>query len=312
MSGRILVTPRSLSNGGHPAMQPLIDAGFELVFPAPGATPSEADLIAAIPNCVGWLCGVEKVSADVIDAADALRVISRNGTGVDNLPMTALAARGIAIARAEGANARGVAELALTLALSGLRDVVATHEGMKTGAWPRRIGREMAGAQVGVVGLGAIGASFASFCLALGAQVRGYDPFAPEDRITAANFVRVDLAASLENADVVSLHAPMPTDGTPLVGAALLDRLAFGAVLVNTARAGLVDEVALLAALDSGQISTYATDVFDTEPPQPSALLAHPRVILTSHIGGFTNESVARATSVAVANLLNGLGVHAH
>lgn len=311
MSGRILITPRSLSKGGHPAMQPLTDAGFELVFPAPGATPTEEQLIEAVPGCVGWLAGVEKVTPAVITAANALRVISRNGTGVDNLPMPVLEGRGIAVVRAEGANARGVAELALALALAGLRDLVPTNDGMKQGDWPRRIGREMAGARVGVVGLGAIGAGFARFCLALGAQVRGFDPFAPTDRITDPAFSRTDLPGALEGADVVSLHAPMPTDGQPLIGADLLARLAPRAVLVNTARAGLVEAQALIAALDAGGVSTYATDVFETEPPEPSPLLSHPRVILTSHIGGFTTESVERATSVAVANLLQALHAHA-
>lgn len=307
MKERILVTPRSLSLGGHPALQPLTDAGFALVFPAPGATPTEAQLIAAVPGCTGWLAGVEKVTPAVIAAADALRVISRNGTGVDNLPLPALAARGITVARAEGANARGVAELALTLALAGLREVVPTNDGMKQGVWPRRIGREMAGARVAVVGLGAIGAGFARFCLALGAQVRGFDPFAAADRITDPGFVRGDLAAVLDGAEVVSLHAPMPGDGRPLIDADLLARLAPGAVLVNTARAGLVDPPALIAALDAGRLGTYATDVFETEPPEPSPLLSHPRVILTSHIGGFTTASVERATSVAVAHLLQAL-----
>jgi len=311
MSGRILITPRSLSKGGHPALAPLTEAGFELVFPAPGATPTEAQLVAALPGAVGWLAGVEKVSEAAIGAADSLRAISRNGTGIDNLPLTLLQERGIAVTRAEGANARGVAELALTLALAGLRDVVPTHQGMKQGDWPRRIGREMAGARVGVVGLGAIGASFARFCLALGAAVGGYDPYAPADRLTDPNFRRTDLARALDGAHVVSLHAPMPADGRPLIGADLLARLAPGAVLVNTARAGLIETDALLAALDRGQVGTYATDVFETEPPEPSPLLAHPRVILTSHIGGFTTESVERATTDAVTNLLKALQVHA-
>ena len=311
MSGRILITPRSLSRDGHPAMQPLIDAGFELVMPAPGATPSEAQLLAAVPGCVGWLAGVEPVSPAVIAAANRLRAISGNGTGVDNLPMAALEARGIAVMRAEGANARGVAELALTLALAGMRDVVPTHQGMKQGDWPRRIGREMDRARVGVVGLGAIGTQFSRFCLALGAEVRGFDPFAPPDRITDPGFLRTDLETALSGAHLVSLHAPMPADGAPLIGADLLAGLAPGAVLVNTARAGLLETPALIAALDSGQVGTYATDVFETEPPEPSQLLAHPRVILTSHIGGFTTESVERATVAAVANLMTALHVHA-
>jgi D-3-phosphoglycerate dehydrogenase / 2-oxoglutarate reductase len=312
MTGRILITPRSLSQGGHPGLQPLVDAGFELVFPAPGATPTEADLLAAVPGSVGWLAGVEPISEAVIEAADTLRVISRNGTGVDNLPMAAVEARQIAVKRAEGTNARGVAELALALTLAGLRDIVPTHNGIAAGGWPRRIGRELKEAEVAVIGLGAIGAGFARFALALGARVRGYDPFAPADRIEDAGFRRCDLAEALAGADVVSLHAPMPADGQPMIGAGEIATLAPGAVVVNTARAGLIDEAAMVAALDAGQIGAYATDVFATEPPVPSPLIAHPRVILTSHIGGFTSESVDRTTRRAVDNILDVLLVHAH
>lgn len=312
MKGRILITPRSLSKGGHPGLQPLVDAGFDLVFPTPGATPGEADLIAALPGCDGWLAGVEPVSEAVIGAADRLRVISRNGTGVDNLPMPAVEARQIAVKRAEGTNARGVSELALALTLAGLRDIVATHSGVAAGGWPRRIGRELQGSEVAVIGLGAIGAGYAEFALALGANVRGFDPFAPADRVAHAAFRRCDLAEALAGADVVSLHAPMPADGAPVLGAAAIATLAPGAVVVNTARAGLVDAEAMLAALEAGHVGTYATDVFETEPPKPSPLLAHSRVILTSHIGGFTAESVDRTTDRAVENLLSVLQVHAH
>jgi phosphoglycerate dehydrogenase-like enzyme len=279
-------------------------------MPSPGKTPSEADLISALPGCVGWIAGVEPVSDKAINAASELRVISRNGTGVDNLPMPVLEARKIKVCRAQATNARGVAELAFTMAMAGLRRVVPTHCGVKDGAWPREIGREMQGARIGVVGLGAIGAEFAGFCLALGAHVRGYDPFAAQDVIQHANFERVDLDDVFHGADVVSLHAPMPQDGRALVHATHLSAMARGGVLVNTARAGLVDDEALLKALNDDNLGTYATDVFDVEPPKPSPILAHPDVILTSHIGGFTKESVERSTQRAVQNLLEALGDH--
>lgn len=309
---RIMITPRSLSLGGHPALKPLEEAGFELVMPAPGATPNEEQLLKAVQDCVGWLAGVEPVSEAVIAAATELRVISRNGTGVDNLPLDALKQRGIELRRAEGTNARGVSELALTLALVGLRDIVPTHAGMREGAWPRRIGSEISDARVGVIGLGAIGAGFAEMCLALGAHVQGYDPFAPEDRILHQAFSRCNFDEALRGANVVSLHAPMPADGRPLLDGRALSLLAPGAVVVNTARAGLVDDDAMLAALDSGQVGTYATDVFNTEPPAPSPLLSHKRVVTTTHIGGFTSASVDRSTQRAVDNLLDVLVSHAH
>lgn len=307
----ILVTPRSLSKGGHPALAPLVEAGFDLVMPTPGEIPDEEALIAALPGCVGWLAGVEPVSERVLEAADRLKVISRNGTGVDNLPLLAMEARDIELRRADGSNARGVAELALALTLAGMRQILWTHEGMRGGAWPRRIGREIAGSTIGVVGFGAIGSTFARLCLDLGARVIAYDPFANDDRLVHPHLSRGTLEEVLTAVDAVSLHAPMPEDGTPILSRKRLQAMTPGTVVVNTARAGLVDDVAMLEALEVEIISCYATDVFATEPPGPSALLAHPRVMLTSHIGGFTTASVERSTTRAVANLLEVLAKHA-
>jgi phosphoglycerate dehydrogenase-like enzyme len=311
MSNRILITPRSLSSGGHPGLMPLTEAGYELVFAAVGSMPTEADLLAAIPGCVGWLAGVEPVSTQVIAAADKLRVISRNGTGIDNLPVEILAAKNIAVCRAEGTNARGVAELALALSLTAMRRIVPTHQALVNGKWSRWIGREMQGARVAVIGLGAIGAQFAGFALGLGADVNGFDPFAAPDRVLHDRFARTSLVDAIRDANLVSLHAPLPVDGRPLLGSALLATLAPGAVVVNTARAGLVDADAMLAALASDQVGCYATDVFETEPPEPSPVLLHPHVLLTSHIGGYTVESVDRTTRAAVENMLEVLTRHA-
>jgi phosphoglycerate dehydrogenase-like enzyme len=308
---RILVTPRSLSEGGHPALRRLEEAGFELVTPTPGAVPDEAALIAAVPGCLGWIAGVEPVSDRVIGAAHDLRVISRNGSGVDNLPLRTLEARGIVLRRADGANARSVAELSLALLLGGLRRVVETHEGIRAGQWPRLTGREIAGATVGVVGLGAVGAAVAELCLALGATVLGHDPFAPQDRVDHPKFRRTDLVEAVTAADAISLHVPMPENGRALLDAALLGALRPGTVLVNTARAGLVEEAALLDALKAGRLACYATDVFDPEPPPPSTLTSHPRVVLTSHIGAFTDAAVERSTIRAIDNLLEALGASA-
>lgn len=306
-AGRILITPRSLSSGVHPALQPLRDAGYELVCPSPGETPDEATLIEAVGDCIGWLAGVEPVSEAVIDAAVKMKAISRNGSGVDNFPIEALEKRGITFHRAEAVNARGVSELALALTLAGLRNIVATDAGMKSGDWPRRIGHEIDGAEIAVVGLGAIGGAFSDSCLKLGAYVRGFDPFAPDIHGDHPNFRRGSMQETLHGARVLSLHAPMLKHGPPLIGAPEIDLLAPDAVVVNTARAGLVDKTAMLKALESGHVGTYATDVFEAEPPTLDPLLAHPRVVMTSHIGGFTVGSVRKSAGLAVENLLKAL-----
>ncbi|NAZ36350.1 oxidoreductase [Rubellimicrobium sp. CFH 75288] len=304
----MLVTPRSLSAGDHPALRPLREAGYRLVRPAPGRMPQRDELMRSLPGCVGWLCGIEPVDAGVIAAADALRIISRNGTGIDNLPLAALAERGIVVRRAEAANARGVAELALLLILAGLRQMVECHEGVRQGQWPRPLGREIETATIGIVGLGAVGSRLADMVLALGASVLAHDPLAPPDRVRHPRLRRTSLEETVAAADAVTLHVPRPPAGEPLMTAAMVARMKPGAVLVNTARAGLVDEGAVLRSLQDGRLRAYAVDAFATEPPPLAPLLLHPRTILTPHLGGLTVESVGRAASVAVANLLEELG----
>ncbi len=305
MSGpRVLITPRSLTQAGLDAvaeLAPLRDAGFTLVAGPAGRVPTEAELLALVPGCVGWLAGVERIGERVLAAAGGLRVISRNGSGTDAVDMAAAARAGIRVERAAGANAQGVAELALALALAGLRHVPWSAAAVRAGGWERHRGRELDECRVGVVGLGAIGGRVAGLFSTLGAEVVASDPVV--DPVSAPVPI-VGLAALLATSDVVTLHAPPPADGRPLLDAALLAGVRGGAVLVNTSRAALVDDAAVLAALDDGRLAAYAVDAFDTEPPELTALLRHERVLATPHVGGFTDGSVRRATAQAVDNLL--------
>lgn len=304
---RILVTPRSLTSATHPLVERLRAEGHEIVMPAPGKLPDEEDLLALVPGVTGWLAGVEKISPRVIAAAGSLRAISRNGTGTDNLPIDTLLARKIAVRIAAGANAAGVAELAIGLIFAALRQIPLCDAGIKQGSWPRRIGAEIRGRKVGVVGCGAIGAEVARLAAALGAEVLAYDPQRPAVSVEAGSLRWVEISGMLAEADVVTLHCPAPADGRPLLGATEFAAMRRGAVVINTARSSLVDEVALLEALEDGRLGCYATDVFEEEPPASLALAGHAGVIATSHIGGFTRESVDRATEVAIANLMDAL-----
>ncbi|MGJ4859262.1 phosphoglycerate dehydrogenase [Labrys sp. La1] len=304
---RILVTPRSLTSTAHPLVERLRTEGHEIVMPAPGKLPDEEDLLALVPGVTGWLAGVEKISPRVIAEAGSLRAISRNGTGTDNLPIDTLLARKIAVRIAAGANAAGVAELAIGLIFAALRQIPLCDAGIKQGTWPRRIGVEIRGRKVGVVGCGAIGAEVARLAAALGAEILAYDPQRPAVNVEANSLRWVEISDMLAEADVVTLHCPAPADGRPLLGASEFAAMRRGAVLVNTARSSLVDEKGLRQALEDGHIGCYATDVFEEEPPANLGLAGHPRVIATSHIGGFTQESVDRAAEVAIANLMDAL-----
>lgn len=307
MAEKILITPRSLTKDGHPDLDRLRSAGYELVLSSPGKQPTEDELLTLLPDCAGYLAGVEPVSARVLEAAGKLRVISRNGTGIDNIDLAAAQRRGIRICRAEGANAQGVAELAIGLMLGLARWIPFSDHHLKAGDWQRRKGIELLGKTLGVVGCGRIGRLVASMGVGLGMNVLGYDvmpdpAFRPSERFCFASLDEV-----LTRSHVITLHCPAPSDGQPLIDAAALAKMSKGVLLINTARYDLVDAAALAFAIQTGQVAGAAIDVFDREPPVGNPLVANDRVIATPHVGSFTDESVDRAVEVAVTNLLTYL-----
>jgi D-3-phosphoglycerate dehydrogenase / 2-oxoglutarate reductase len=308
---RILVTPRSVTSEGHPALERLARAGFEIVMPPAGKMPAASDLKQLLPGCVGWLAGVEPITDDVLSAASDLRVISRNGTGIDAIDLESARRRGIEIRRADGANARGVAELAIGMILALARSLPFSDAAIKGGGWSRRKGFELEGKTLGVVGYGKIGRIVAALARGLGMQVVGHDPFAEQsDQSLDAplvHLVKLDDLFALSH--VITLHCPPPADGRPLVDARRLGLAKPGVKIVNTARHELVDIPALVAAIERGHVAGAALDVFDAEPPVERSHLASDRILATPHIGGFTDESVDRAVDVAVTNLLEALSL---
>ncbi|WP_220700705.1 NAD(P)-dependent oxidoreductase [Mycetocola tolaasinivorans] len=307
MPGKILVTPRSLTAENvatHPLLEPLRAAGYEIVAGPAGRQPEPAELRELVADIEGWVAGVEPIDAETLAAAPHLRVISRNGAGADAIDLAAASARGIRVETARGANARGVAELALGLILGSLRQIPAANSLLHDGGWARARGREVAEVTVGIVGFGAIGRHVASTILQLGGRVVAYDPFVTED---TEGVELVNLPTLFRESNVVTLHAPPPADGTPLVGRDLLALMPAGSVLINTARSALVDHAAVLDAYADGTLISYAVDAFATEPPELDATLSHPHTLLTPHIGAFTGASTQRAAEAAVENLLAAL-----
>jgi phosphoglycerate dehydrogenase-like enzyme len=250
--------------------------------------------------------GDADVTAADLAAATKLRVIGRSGVGVDRVDVEAARARGIPVVVTPGANARAVAEGALTLALALLKRLPELGAAVVSRDWDARDRlevRDAAGATLGIVGFGRIGRELAELGRGLGMHVLAHDPLV-EDAITP-------LDALFENADVVSLHAPLTPETRGLVGPELLARAKPGLVLVNTARGGLVTSLDdLLAALESGRLGGVGLDVFDEEPPDPThPLFAHPRVLATPHALGQTiraREDVFRAMAEGVAAALRG------
>jgi D-3-phosphoglycerate dehydrogenase / 2-oxoglutarate reductase len=301
---KILVTPRSLTRAPHPGLDLLRSEGYEVVIVRPGEQPTEQELLDVLPDCVGYLAGVEPVSARVLSAAGHLVAISRNGVGIDNIDADAARQAGIQILITPGANSEGVAELAIGLMFALLRALPASDRIIKGGGWTRELGFELKGRTLGVVGCGNIGRRVTELALGIGMVVFGYDPY-PYEGFSPAGFTWADMDTLLSEAHIVTLHSP--ASGKPIIDTDAVNRMRDGAYLVNTARAGLVDADAVVSALERGQLSGYAVDAYDTEPPADLGLAGHPRVIATPHIGGYTQESVQRSAMGAARNLLDAL-----
>ena len=301
---KILVTPRSLTRDGDPALHLLTREGFEIVFSIPGNMPQEDELIRLLPGCVGYLAGVEPITAAVLESAADLKVISRNGTGINTIDLQAAQRLNIKIMRAEGANARGVAELTVGVILGLIRSIPFSDARMKRERWERRKGLELQGRTLGLIGCGKIGQLVSRLALAFGMDVLAYDALPDQRFAPGPNFRFATLEEVLADSDIISFHCPEQAEGRAILNRERLVRLKPGVFVVNTARASLIDETAMLEVLHEGQVAGLALDVYDREPPAVSPLLSDDRVITTPHIGGYTVESVSRATLAAVENLL--------
>ncbi|GAB4391093.1 MAG: hypothetical protein Tsb0032_01150 [Kiloniellaceae bacterium] len=246
-----------------------------------------------------------QVTAEVLAAGPRLVAVGRLGVGLDNIDLAACEARGVKVFPATGANDQAVAEYVIAATLMLLRGAYHAGEAMLAGTWPRQTlmaGREAAGKTLGLVGFGAISRQVAQRARALGMTVAACDPFVAADDPAWREVSRhATLESLLAAADVVSLHVPL-TEGTRnLLDARALAALKPGAVVINTARGGVVDEAALAESLKAGQLGGAALDVFDGEPlsAEAAAIFAGlPNVILTPHIAGLSQEANIRVSSL--------------
>lgn len=279
-------------------------AGHDVVYA--GKTPTEEDLVALCRthDPAAIIVRYGKVGAAVMDAAPALKVISKHGSGTDTIDKVAAKVRGIEVVAAVGANAAAVAEQALALLLACAKSVVALDARMHAGHWDKAVHKslELGGRTVGLVGLGAIGLRFARMADALGMRVIGFDPFAKN---LPAYVQSVDLATIWRESDAISLHCPLTEENRKLLNADTLAQCKRGVIVVNTARGGLIDEDALLAAVRSGQVASAGLDSFAVEP----MVAGHPfqgekNILLSPHIGGVTSDAYVNMGVAAAQNLL--------
>ncbi len=243
-----------------------------------------------------------RVDATLLEHGPGLRVVGRLGVGLDNIDLDACRTRGIEVIPATGANARAVAEYVVCTAMMLLRGTYLSSAKVAAGEWPRAAlssGRELSGKTLGLVGFGGIGRLTAELAAAWGMHAIAYDPHFKPDALADTAATLVDLDTLLRRADVVSLHIPLNPDTRGLFARERLAAMQPGAVLINTARGGIVDEAALAALLEEGHLGGAALDVYENEPlAGDSPLAGAPNLILTPHIAGVTAESNQRVSAM--------------
>ena len=299
MSGRVLVA------------EPLSETGLAVLKAAGLAADVRTDLtrealLAAIGDYDALVVrSATQVDEELLAAGKKLRVVGRAGVGLDNVDVKAATDRGVLVVNAPSGNVVSAAEHAIAL----LRRIPEAQASLKAGEWKRTkfVGTELQGKTIGLVGLGQVGSRVAARLRPWNVRLLAFDPFVTPARAAELGVEPVPLDDLLAQSDVVSLHAPGGAETKHLLGPMQFEKMKKGAILVNCARGALVDEAALVEALDSGKLGGAALDVFSVEPPKDFTLMKHPKVLCTPHLGASTVEAQDRVAVETVEMLSEAL-----
>jgi len=302
---QILVTPTSYARNDPNLRTKLESEVGQVDFNTTGRPLSASDLLERISNYDGYIAGLDAIDRSVIEAAERLKVIARYGVGVDNVDLDAAREKGIVVTNTPGANSVSVAELAVGLILSLARKIPTAVKATKAGEWPRTSGLTLEGKVISLLGFGAIAKYVARRLSGFDCTVLAYHP---SFNVAAAEALGVQLRQPEEiirEADFLSLHLPLLPETRGMVNAEFLSQMKPEAFLINTSRGELIDEAALLEALQNGKLQGAALDAFIQQPPgADNPLLALPQVIATPHMGAHTDGAINAMGWAALSDCL--------
>ena len=291
MSKPVVLVCETLSDATYAVLGDTVDIRF-----CNGA--DAAELLAAVPDAAALLIrSATNVTAEVIASAPNLKVVARAGVGLDNVDVPAATAAGVMVVNAPTSNITSVAELTIGLMLAVARNIASASSVLKSGTWAKSkySGFEIDGKTIGIVGLGRIGSLVAARLKAFGVELIAYDPFATTETATKLGVQLVPLDELLGASDYITIHLPKTPETTGIIGADALTKVKPGVRIINTSRGGLVDEVALAAAIADGRVAGAGLDVFAIEPCTDSPLFAFDQVVVTPHLGASTEEAQEKA-----------------
>lgn len=289
----------------------LAKGGFEVRRIDPKERPlDEAKMVRIIaqedPHAV--ICGPEPITANVLQASKALRMVMMHGVGVDTIDLDAATHMGVVVANVPGASASAVADLTIGTMVAILRHLCEANQATKAGRWDRILGHDIGEMTVGIIGTGQIGTQVIKRLTGFGSRILAYDIVHNDKLVSAWEIEYVPLETLLAESDIVTLHVPLTEQTRKMIGRPQLEQMKKTVLLINTARGGLVDEDALYGHLRANRKATAALDVFETEPPQDSPLLHLDNVFATPHLASYTIESTERIDRVCAETILNTFG----
>lgn len=306
---RILVTPAVFKEGHGPWREVLDAAGFEVVIPPVNCMQISSDeFVKLLEGIDATLAGIEQYSPEVF-AGSKLQAVARIGVGFDQVDLKAATQHGVAVTITPGTNEHSVAEQAIALITAVFRDTARRDREIREGLWRRSSPRRLAGNTIGLLGLGRIGRAMIPRCRGLGLNVIGYDPFAEPELAGELGIQLCTFDEVISQSDIVSLHMPCTAETTGLMNAETFARMKQDSVLINTARGGLVDEDALVAALQNGPLWGAGLDVCRTEPlPADSPLREQGNIVLSPHLGGIDQtalDAMGRLAAQCLVDILS-------
>lgn len=301
---RIAVTSRSFSR--HPVLRGELEARYPdaaITFNDEGLSLTGDGLVQFLKGHSHAITALERLDAKLFEALPELEVVSKYGVGIDMIDIAAMRAHGVKFGWRKGVNRRAVSELAIASMIALLRHVPAANADVRAGNWQQIKGRELSGRTVGIVGCGHVGKDLAKLLGAFGCRVLAHDILDFPEFYAAHGVTPAGLDDLLRAADIVTLHLPLDETTRGIIDARRLQLMKPDALLLNLARGGLVDEVALKAALDQERLAGSAFDVFADEPPTDLGLAAHPRMLALPHIGGSSEEAILAMGRAAIDGL---------
>ena len=304
---KVLITPRSYGKYRTAVVDEIRNAGYEPILNPYGQILTKDQLKALLPDCAGVIVGVDPLDADVLSCAPNLRAISKYGVGTDNIDMEYCKAHGIPVTITRGANSNAVADYAFTLLCCCARRVTEIDRQCHARDCHKMMGLDIYGKSIGILGLGAIGRGVAQRAAGFSMQVKAYDVFWDAAYAEAHGIAYAEPQEIFSTCDFISLHLPLTDETRNLVDDAAFSLMKPSCILVNTARGGLIDERALIRALQDHRIAAAGIDVFQEEPPADPDLYKLDNLIMGSHCAASTVGASDTMSQMATDNLLQSL-----